>query len=122
MLTLKRNYLDNRTEGGIILPNGESIATLERPWKGNKPFVSCIPEGEYIVERDHTGKHKYFKILDVAGRSHIEIHPANFVNELQGCIAPCFYLKNGRAYHSTEACLKLIHLFGEKSFHLLITS
>lgn len=122
MLTLKRKYLDTHTEGKIILPNGEELFTLERPWKGNKQMVSCIPEGEYIVVRDHTGRHKYFSVKDVVGRSAIEIHPANVVSELAGCIAPCLYLKDGKGYHSTEACLILIELFGEKAFHLVITS
>lgn len=128
MLTLKRTYFDARdrygarTEGVITLPDGSEIKTLERPWKGNKPYVSCIPEGEYIVKRDHTGKHRYFAVQEVEGRSAIEIHPANTVNQLLGCIAPCLYLEKGVARHSTEACLKLIELYGENSFHLLITS
>lgn len=128
MLTLKRTYYDARdrygarTEGVIVLPNGSEIKTLERPWKGNKPFVSCIPEGEYIVLRDHIGKHRYYAVQDVLDRSAIEIHPANTVNQLQGCIAPCLFLEKGVARHSTEACLKLIELFGEDGFHLLITS
>lgn len=128
MLTLKRTYYDARdrygarTEGVIVLPNGSEIKTLERPWKGNKPFVSCIPEGEYIVLRDHTGKYRYYAVQDVLDRSAIEFHPANTVNQLQGCIAPCLFLEKGVARHSTEACLKLIELFGEDGFHLLITS
>lgn len=128
MLVLKREYFTAkdkygaRTEGTITFPDGSEIRTLERPWKQNKAFVSCIPEGEYIVSRDHTGKHRYYAVNDVKDRSAIEIHPANTVNQLQGCIAPCLFIEKGVARHSTEACLKLIELYGEDSFHLLITS
>lgn len=125
MLTLKRDYnkFPNCTAGEIALPDGEVIVTLERPWLDNKPFVSCIPEGEYIVKRDHTGRHKYFALLDVEGRSAIEIHPANHVEQLEGCIAPALkFNEDGTVWNSTAACHKLIDLFGEKAFHLLITS
>lgn len=128
MLVLKREYFTSkdkygaRTEGTITFPDGSEIRTLERPWKQNKAFVSCIPEGEYIVSRDHTGKYRYYAVNDVKDRSAIEIHPANTVNQLQGCIAPCLFIEKGVARHSTEACLKLVELYGENSFHLLITS
>lgn len=125
MLTLKRDYdkFPHCTAGEIILPDGKKIVTLERPWLDNKPYVSCIPEGEYIVRRDHTGRHRYHAIDDVAGRSDIEIHPANRVEQLLGCIAPALHFNvDGTTRNSTEACHLLIELYGENSFHLLITS
>lgn len=122
MLILKRKYFEDRTEGSIFLPDGIEISTLERPWKANQQNISCIPEGEYIVVRDHSGKFTYFAVTNVEGRTNIEMHPANRVEELNGCIAPCLYLKDGVGYHSTAACMKLIELFGNNSFHLKITS
>lgn len=122
MLTLKRTYHKRHTEGEILLPDGTHIFTLELPWRDNEPDISCIPEGEYIVDRDFTGKHQYYRLREVNGRTDIEIHPANKVSELNGCIAPCMHLKNGIGMQSTNAVMKLLSLFGNKSFHLRITS
>lgn len=62
--------------------------SLELPWKYNKPFVSCIPIGTYKVKRRHSKKYgAHFEILDVYKRTVILIHNANFVSQLQGCVA-----------------------------------
>lgn len=60
--------------------------TVELPWDYNKEDMSCIKEGCYICERDYSGKYKGYKILDVYGRKNIEIHPANTILDLKGCI------------------------------------
>lgn len=122
MLDLVRDYKEDRTEGSIFLPSGQTIFTLERPDLNNKPFVSCIPEGIYVIERNTTGKHQYYGVTNVTGRSHIEIHPANYVHQLEGCIAPCLSLKNGVAYQSEDACELLLSLFENHSWVLRITS
>ncbi len=72
---------------GVLYGDGFHCDTMERPWKDNVPFMSCIPTGRYLVSRDYTGKHHYFSIKGVAGRTEIEIHPANHPEELAGCIA-----------------------------------
>lgn len=62
--------------------------TLELPWKKNQPNVSAIPEGTYKVVKRYSAKYKnHLHLLDVPGRSFILLHEANFVRELQGCIA-----------------------------------
>lgn len=86
MITLKRTYFDDKTTGEIMLPEGYVIQTLELPWRDNKVGKSCIPEGQYIISRDHTGRHKWFKVNDVEGRTFIEIHQASHVSQLEGCI------------------------------------
>ena len=88
---LNRNYKDNCTLGVLTLYNKKNEVifecdTLELPYLNNKVNVSCIKEGSYVVESDDYGRHKYFKLLDVEGRSGIEIHIANTVKDLQGCI------------------------------------
>lgn len=63
--------------------------TLERPWKNNQSDISCIPKGEYLAKLN-TGSHFHYpvwQLQDVPGRTAIEIHPANIVRELLGCIA-----------------------------------
>ncbi|WP_139959161.1 DUF5675 family protein [Flavicella sediminum] len=63
--------------------------TLELPWKDNRQNVSCIEPKVYWVEKRWSEAHKWhIHILDVTGRTWILIHPANFVEELRGCIAP----------------------------------
>lgn len=122
MIVLKRTYKKRWTEGVMTMPDGSEIFTLERPWKDNQVNISCIPEGEYIIERNTTGKHQYYGVKDVEGRTFIELHPANIVQALQGCIAPCMSLHDGVAQRSIEACVRLLNWFGDDSWVLKITS
>jgi hypothetical protein len=89
-LTLVRTLQDNHhTKGYLILPSGMRLATIERPWKGNEPQVSCIPEGSYRARYTRSKRfgRLLYEVLDVPGRSGIRIHAANWAHELQGCIA-----------------------------------
>ena len=122
MLTLKRTYYPDRTEGIITMPDGQELRTLERPWLGNVTFISCIPEDTYIVERDKFGRHRWYKIVHVDKRSFIEIHPATIVTELEGCIALGLDLIDGKLIDSVKACEVLLNWFGDDSFVLRITS
>lgn len=63
---------------------------LERPWLNNQHGVSCIPAGTYTVRRRWSQKHgrDVWGLLDVPGRTDIEIHSAADPRQLQGCIAP----------------------------------
>lgn len=128
MLTLRRKYHEGCTTGVIILPNGDEIFTLERPWLNNKSNVSCIPEGVYIIDRDVTGRWQYYRVRDeqVAPRFAIELHPANYVQQLAGCIAPCMKLKQigdeeYMGVDSKKALLKIMKYFGDESWVLKIT-
>ena len=69
---------------------GEVVYTLELPWIDNAPFISCIPAGSYEVELTHSPAFdkKLWLVKDVEDRSGIRFHAANFVHELEGCIAP----------------------------------
>ena len=82
---LKRDYQTHSTPGILRFPSGFAVTTLERPWLDNKVNVSCIPKGTYRVQRDRHG-HTWFKILDVEGRSAIEIHEGYKVSHSAGCI------------------------------------
>jgi hypothetical protein len=119
-MLITRTHFADRTEGILTLPDGQQLAALERPWLDNKPFVSCIPPDSYIVDRDKTGRFKWYKLREVIGRSFIEIHPANKADQLEGCIAPCMYIKNGVGYGSREACELILKWFGDDSFVLEI--
>lgn len=95
-LILKRGYTDRGTFGRIETP-ARTYDTLERPWAGNRAFVSCIPEGVYtlkkrrsgVVERSTGGLYLYgWEVTNVPGRTFIMFHPANLIEQLEGCIAP----------------------------------
>jgi hypothetical protein len=57
---------------------------------GNQKRISCIPEGEYILQKRFSPKFQWhLHLKNVPGRDLILIHPANDAKmELLGCIAP----------------------------------
>lgn len=71
---------------------GFTCFCVEREWAGNQPFASCIPEGRYFARRitgsSKTRGRETFELIDVPGRANIQIHPANWASQLNGCIAP----------------------------------
>jgi hypothetical protein len=96
MVILKRfAYTPDGTFGKIYIGD-QSWFTVERPWVNNAPFISCIPEGEYKLQW-YTSP-KFGTTLAVIGgtvslfpdskskRSAILVHPANTMDDLQGCI------------------------------------
>lgn len=95
--------------GLLFGPGDLSLVTIERPWipsavsKGGQKGVSCVPLGTYRLVRHNTDAHPMTwalvnEALDVvhypgddtnpAARTAVLIHPANYVEELRGCIAP----------------------------------
>lgn len=94
---LSRAYLPHGTFG-MLQAGGIEIPTIERPWKDNAPNKSCIPEGVYKLDPYvspkfgkcwiiHGGSVSKFKDPSYT-RYGILLHPANTVDELEGCIAP----------------------------------
>lgn len=90
---------------GSLAFNGILVAyTVELPWKDNIPGKSCIPEGKYELHPHDSLKHPlvvsfHNPLLNVYaepvlvpagvhGRTDCLIHSANFVSELEGCLAP----------------------------------
>ncbi|MDX9703927.1 MAG: DUF5675 family protein [Candidatus Auribacterota bacterium] len=63
-------------------------ASLELPWMGNMPNVSCIPTGNYSVTRTNSPRfgNGTLSVNNVHGRSHILIHQGNFTRDIEGCI------------------------------------
>jgi hypothetical protein len=120
MLTIKRTYNKTHTSGELTLPDGEVLACLELPWLNNRQNVSCIPEGEYFFMRDTIGRHTYFRIISVDGRTNIEFHPANNVTQLQGCIAPALKINSGIAIASRTACERMLQFYNQENVKYLM--
>lgn len=88
-------YAPDGTFGRLKMPNGKVFFTVERPWLGNKPFESCIPDGIYMLERrrspvvERTRGGDYlegWEVTHVPGRTFIMIHPGNWPRNFEGCI------------------------------------
>ena len=90
VLTLKRNYFPDGTNGKLECEGKTICNTIELSWRNNERRVSCVPEGKYFLEKRYSKKFKWhIEVKNVANRSGILFHPANNANqELNGCIAP----------------------------------
>lgn len=98
MLKLIRSYLDDCTIGKLFYRDKFICYTVERPWKNNEKNVSCIPAGIYDIEHYSSAKYPNSFALtchdlgvgltEKYHRTHCLIHPANFPDEVQGCIGP----------------------------------
>lgn len=102
------------TVGGVIIG-----ITLEHNEK-------AIPADTYFCERDKTGKQQYWKLVDVEGRSNIEIHAGNIMDDTEGCILigkgigefqVGSEMKKG-VIQSRLALDELLDLFGNESFYI----
>ena len=99
-------YAPRWTLGKLHVGN-DVLHTLERPWvagsPGGMPFVSCIPDGTYQILPHVRPNGDYVLALrnpnlgvwysttnvpDSGGRYLILLHSANYVEQVQGCIAP----------------------------------
>lgn len=87
-VTLNRIYLSHATLGVWSYPDNPDLYSVERPWQDNQPFISCIPEGTYLMQRRNSPRFgpDMWEIAHVEGRSHILIHVANYADNVQGCI------------------------------------
>lgn len=75
---------------GVLRVDGRAFClTLEPPDLGNRPRVSCIPAGRYVLRRTTSPAFgETFEVTGVEGRDHILIHPGNTVRDTRGCILP----------------------------------
>lgn len=74
--------------GRVVTDSGLQLYSLERPWRNNEKDVSCIPPGVYqclIVDSPKFGK--VYGVTGVKDRTSVLIHAANWVRQLQGCVA-----------------------------------
>ena len=70
--------------------------TVEKPWNDNRPFDSCIPAGDYVLEKHDTPNYPRHFALVGGTVSHWKdenfaryaclFHTANRARDVQGCI------------------------------------
>ena len=110
VLVLTRTYFPEGTQG-VLEWNGTIVCyTIELHWLENQKRISCIPEGEYILQKRFSPKFKrHLHLINVPGRDLILIHPANDAKrELLGCIAPVNkHTGIGKGSNSRKALEKL---------------
>ena len=89
VLTITRDDAnDGIRQFGVAEFLGKEWQTLERPPLDNQNGISCIPVGTYQAEiYQSPTKGSVYLLQNVPGRTMIEIHAANWVHELLGCIA-----------------------------------
>ena len=80
--------LDDCTLGRLTYGEFQCF-TLELPWINNETDISCIPKAAaYKGVKHHSSKNgDCIAITNVLDRTHIQIHSANFVRQIEGCIA-----------------------------------
>ena len=99
IITLNRIISSDEGVLGLLHSNGKPISvTLERPWKDNMAWESCIPFGLYPLTRLESSKafkYPHYLLEGVPDRTFIKIHVANYPSELHGCIGVGSYYANG---------------------------
>ncbi|WP_413998883.1 DUF5675 family protein [Flavobacterium sp. W1B] len=113
VLVLTRTYFPEGTNGKLVHEGKIICHTIELPWKDNLSQVSCIPEGEYFIEKRYSSRFGcHLEVLNVPNRSLILFHLANnALVELRGCIAPVNHLvASGLGLQSKKAFIKLKNL------------
>lgn len=129
--TLTRQKDDGKaTLGTLTFSTGQVFKTIERPWLNNQRQVSCIPPGTYTCvphgwEPNATVREKKaYLLLGTEPRTAILIHPANWADQLMGCIAPGMssgILSGKPAVLSSQAAMAAIcQIVGQNKFQLTI--
>ena len=99
---LIRRWSDQNQSTGILLvinENGQPVYAapcIERGDRNNEKNVSRVPAGIYPLIYEYSPKfdRKLWELKDVPGRSECKIHPSNYWDQLNGCIAPGVFLKD----------------------------
>lgn len=97
---ISRTYSPDSTRGAFLVMEGHrkllELVCIELPDEGNKKGISCILEGIYdVIKAKSPLKGDIFLLLDVQGRTAVEIHIGNFAaglkKDTEGCILPGMY-------------------------------
>lgn len=76
-------HMDSKSTKGFGFSSIYVGETLELPFKDNAKNVSSIPSGTY---EGYWRTKRKFQLKNVEGRTGIQIHLGNYLNEIEGCI------------------------------------
>lgn len=80
-------YLPEATLGKLTIDDNV-FWIAERPWRGNKKEISCIPSGTYTCKRYVSKRFgETFEVTEVPNRTYILFHVGNFPEkDSHGCL------------------------------------
>ena len=122
---------------GMLTCGDLQLYTVEQDWENNQPFISCVPNGIYVLEKHDSPTHGASLILSnpdlnigkypgEAKRNGCLIHIANLASQLEGCIAPGkslgFYKNQWSVSSSGDALSEILNLLDDGTHKLVITS
>jgi len=126
---LERVYNPHFVQGTLTFGTS-TLVTLEHPDLGNRPRVSCIPEGVYSIRLVNSPKFGLVPAVrdgrdftkHVNGREHILIHSGNTVADTLGCIlvGMRFSLVGPYLFESKAALFTLVKALGTVEHKLCI--
>lgn len=97
-IVIYRDYQEKQTAGQAYLESYKGtrffeFKTLELPFLWNRPMESCVIANTYPLIFEFSGKFgRYlYELYGTPGRSECKFHTANYVREMNGCIAPGKY-------------------------------
>lgn len=107
---------------GLGLHQGLQLVTVEKSWRGNQPFISCVPDGLYALVRHNGTKYQDTWVLSGGSvapvptpgfqRSTCAFHVGNRERNVTGCIAPGVWFAGAtdqdRAVRSSEIAMGLL--------------
>lgn len=99
-------------------PNQQVCWTVESPWKDNKPFVSCVPDGVYSVQAFESERHpNCWIITPVDGRTGILFHAGNDSSDVQGCVCVGLTRLGVKVFESRDAMRMLNYYWPRNEQH-----
>lgn len=126
-LLLTRDRFTENSITGLLEVNGAfQCYILERPWsyngQTNVQDKTCIPNGIYPVRIRWSPKRGFNVpgIENVPNRTDIEMHPANWPSQLEGCQAPGESRGVDEVYQSVLAFAKLMAKLKEPDMSITI--
>lgn len=117
-------YLPEATLGKLTIRD-QVFWIAERPWRGNKKEISCIPTGDYTCKKYISKRFGHtFEVTEVPNRTYILFHVGNFPEkDSHGCLLVGSKLMPGTpAVSSSKVAMAKFRetLKGVESFELLI--
>jgi len=102
MIKLIRHAEVKTCTPGTLTIGDHSWPTLELPYRGNKPFESCVPPGEYQLVPYDSGK---YGDVYVAVNHHLNVyHSMNDPDRPPTGRYKCLYFHRGNSAHNFEGC------------------